>query len=93
MWLAVLNLIDKSNIPTTSADQSTVQVILNMAFVIIGALALLMLVISGARYIVFGSDPNKLTEIKRHILYSVAGLVIVASAALIVNFVISRITV
>lgn len=64
--------------------------ILNVIFMITGALALLMLVIGGLRYTISGGAPDKVSESKRMIVYSLVGLVIVALAASIVNYVLVR---
>lgn len=84
-------LIDKSPLPQITTQDSTVQAALNIVFVIVGALAFFMLVLAGFRYILYGSDPNKVSEIKRQILYALIGIILVALAATIVNFVISRV--
>lgn len=85
------NLVSSSPFPKVEANKTTVQDILEIAFVIIGALAFLMLVIAGFRYIIYGSDPSKLSEVKRQIAYALVGLIIVAMAATIVNFVLDRV--
>jgi ABC-type Fe3+-siderophore transport system permease subunit len=87
-----IGIVDKSSFPNTAADQTTVQTVLNMVFVIIGALAFLMLVIAGVRYIVYGSDPAKITEVKKQIIYALVGIIVVALAATIVNFVLNRVS-
>jgi hypothetical protein len=56
---------------------------------VLGALAFLMIVVAGFRYIVSEGESEKIAEAKRMIIYSLVGLVVVALAATIVNFVIS----
>lgn len=85
------SLISSNPLPKPGAGDNTVQAILNIAFVIFGALAVLMIVIAGFRYIIYGSDANKLAEVKRQIIYALVGLVIVATASIIVNFVLNRV--
>lgn len=89
--LFLAQLINKGPLPQLTTDDSTVQSVLNIIFVVLGALAFLMLVISGFRYIMYGSDPNKLSEVKRQIAYILVGIIVVALAAVIVNFVIDRV--
>jgi hypothetical protein len=89
--LTALQLIDSNNLPKPSANRETLQDVLNIVFVIIGALAFLMLVIAGLRYVLSQGDANKVAEIKRQILFALAGLVVAAMAATIVNFILGRV--
>ena len=92
MYTFFSQLVDSKNLPKIeNPDAGTLQNILNIAFVIIGALAFLMLVIAGLRYVLSQGDVNKVAEIKRQILYSFIGLVVAAMAAAIVNFVLGRV--
>lgn len=91
MNITIAQLVDSTNLPKVDADPNRLQDILNIAFVIIGALAFLMLVIAGFRYVLSQGDVNKVAEIKRQILYSFIGLVVAAMAAAIVNFVLGRV--
>lgn len=54
---------------------------------IIGVVAVIMVVVSGFRYVTSGGDTNKIAGAKNTLLYAVIGLVIVALAQLIVHFV------
>lgn len=89
--LEFANLISSKPLPNVKAEDNTIQLVLNIVFVIVGALAFLMLVIAGFRYVIYGSDPTKLSEVKRQILHALFGLIVVALAATIVNIVMSRI--
>lgn len=83
-------LVDRSNLPQTQATSGTLKNILTIVFTVIGALAFLMIVIAGFRYVISQGEPDKIAEIKRQIIYALIGLIIAASAAAIVNFVIGR---
>ncbi len=85
-----LQLISPDKLPQTCAQQSTLNQIFSDAFVILGAIAILMIVIAGLRYIFARGDAEKVKQAKNVILYSVIGLVISASAYSIVNFVLKR---
>ncbi len=85
------NLISSAPIPKVNAGDNTVQAVLNIILVVVGALALLMLVVAGFRYVIYGSDAAKLSEVKKQILYTLSGLLVVALAATIVNFVLDRV--
>ena len=56
---------------------------------IAGAIAVIMLIIGGIRYVVSGGDSKKVTDAKNTVLYAIIGLVIVFLAYAIVHFVIS----
>ncbi|MEX1995222.1 MAG: pilin [Candidatus Saccharimonadales bacterium] len=87
---AALKLLDKSNLPQTSANDSTLNTLLTTFFIILGAIAVLMIVIAGTRYIFARGNAEKITQAKNMILYSVIGLILAALAASIVNVVINR---
>lgn len=91
MYLAALNLIDPNSThlphPTTTTTLGT---ILTDVFVIIGALALFLMVLAGFRYIISAGDANKTAEAKRMIVYTAVGVVVSATAATIVNFIVGR---
>lgn len=86
--LQYLAFIDTTNLP--KAKDNILSVILTIVFVTVGAVALLMMVIGGLRYTIAGGDTNKIAEARRMIVYSLVGLVVIALAAIIVNFVIGK---
>ena len=81
-------LVKGSNLPQSQPDDLTR--VFNIVLSVMGALALLMLVIAGLRYTIAGGDANKVADAKRMITYTIVGLVVIALAASIVNFVIGR---
>jgi hypothetical protein len=85
-------ILDKSKtgLPQVSANQSTLNTFLNIAFTIIGAISILFIVIAGLRYITSQGEPAKVETAKNQILYAVIGLIIAASAAAVVNVVLNR---
>ncbi len=78
------------NLPKAQADQSTLNNALNIVFATAGALAFLMLVIGGFRYLLSQGEPTKVADAKRMITYSVVGIVVIALAATIVNFALGK---
>ena len=87
--MMILALINADNLPKTSDDALARG--LTIAFMIIAALAFLMIVISGLRYVFARGEPEKMTVAKNQIFYSIIGLVLAASAAAIVNVVLGRV--
>jgi hypothetical protein len=83
-------LIHANHLPTTCASQNTIENILTVAFVVIGAVCLLMVVIGGFRYIRAGSNDTIVAEAKRQISHALVGLIVALSAAAIVNFVLEK---
>jgi hypothetical protein len=75
------------NLPQVSADQSRIQTALNVVFVIIGAVAVLMVVIGGIKYGASQGDPQAVSKAKGTIIYALVGLVIAIFAVVIVDFV------
>ena len=65
--------------------------ILNMVIGIIGIVAVIVIIIGGIQYMTSSGDAGKVKKAKDTILYGVIGLVIVALAYAIVNFVIGTI--
>jgi hypothetical protein len=82
-----LSSISPGNLPQTPANNTAVQTIMGIAFGVIGALALLMITVSGLRYIVSGGDPEKMKRAKEGIIYALVGLTVAISAEAIVAFV------
>lgn len=65
--------------------------IINTIIYVIGAVAVVMIVIGGFRYVVSGGDSGSITSAKNTILYAIVGLVIAVLSYAIVNFVLTRI--
>lgn len=59
---------------------------------IVGIIAVVMIIVGGIRYITSGGDSGNVTAAKNTILYAVIGLVVVALAQVIVQFVLKRFT-
>lgn len=83
-------LVSDKSLPHVNATPTTLKNILTIIFTVIGALAFLMMVIAGFRYVISQGEPQKVAEIKRQIIYAFIGLIIAASAAAIVNFVLGK---
>lgn len=82
--------ISAKGLPQTTANSDSLRTILSIVFAIIGALALLMLVLSGLRYIVSAGDPQRTAKAKDGIVYAFVGLAIALAAQAIIAFVVDR---
>jgi uncharacterized membrane protein len=59
----------------------------NILLFIIGAIAVVMLIIGGIRYVVSAGDQNAVTSAKNTILYAIIGIVVAFLAYAAVNFI------
>lgn len=59
--------------------------------VIAGAAAVIVMVISGIRYITSAGDSNQIAEAKKTIIFAIVGLVVIVVAESLITFVIVRI--
>jgi len=75
----------------TGNGSNTIPNILGIVFGIAGALALLIITVSGLRYILSAGDPEKTAKAKDGIIYALVGLVIAVTAEAIVVFVVNRV--
>jgi hypothetical protein len=82
--------INGGSLPHATADSGTVSTILGIVFGIVGALALLMITVSGLRYVLSAGDPEKIAKAKKGIIYALVGLALAISAEAIVSFVVDR---
>lgn len=77
--------------PTDLFDQGGVfRTIVNILLFLVGAVAVIMLVIGGFRYVLSGGDQNAVTSAKNTILYAIIGIVIAILAYAAVEFVSSQ---
>ena len=79
------------NATGTSSNNNEIKTILGIVYGIVGALALLYIVISGFRYIISDGDPQKTAQAKQGILYALIGLVVAIMAQAITIFAIGKI--
>lgn len=92
--LKIAQFINPNSLPRPGGKNGTgidtLHNILSIGFGIIGAIALFMVVLAGFRYIRAGSNETIVAESRRQLAHAIVGLVVAASAELIVNFVLSR---
>lgn len=71
-------------------DGGIFETVTNILLFIIGAIAVIMLIIGGIRYVVSGGDQSAVTAAKNTILYAIVGIVVAILAYAAVNFVTSQ---
>lgn len=64
--------------------------VVNIFSLIVGAVAVVMIIYGGFRYITSGGDSNSVGTAKNTLIYAIIGLIIVAVAQVIVHFVLSN---
>ena len=64
----------------------------NILLFVVGALAVVMLIVGGLRYVVSGGNSNNVTAAKNTVLYAIVGLVVAFLAFAMINFVLGSIT-
>lgn len=69
-----------------------IRTIINVLSIIIGAVAVIMIIIGGFRYITSGGSAEGTKAARQTIVYAIVGLVIVALAQIIVHFVLNNTT-
>ena len=74
-------------LPQTQASTSVIANVLAVVFGLIGAIALLMITISGLRYITSNGDPQKAAHARDGVLYALVGVAVAIFAEAIVAFV------
>lgn len=62
----------------------------NVLLFIIGAVAVIMIIVGGIRYVISNGDSAQITSAKNTILYAVIGIIVALLAYAIVNFIITE---
>ena len=78
--------------PNLFGANGTFSTITNVLLYIVGAIAVIMIVIGGLRYVISGGDSKNITAAKNTILYAVIGIIVAILAYAAVNFVIGSFT-
>ncbi len=77
--------------PTTSLGPLARKIV-NFFTIVVGAIAIIMVIYGGFRYITSGGDSGKVGSAKNTLIYAIVGLIIVALAQVLVHFVINTAT-
>ena len=72
--------------------ETLLKTIINVFSAIVGSISVIMIIIGGFRYVTSAGDSNNVGAAKNTILYAVVGLIIVAFAQILVQFVLQRAT-
>ncbi len=80
-----------TGLPSIAADNNNLQVVLQITFGTIGALAILMIIISTFRLASSEGNPQEATKARQGIIYSAVGLIVALSAEALVTFVLGSV--
>jgi len=87
-WLpSFFAALDLSGIQETTADTDRLQAIVNALLAVMGAIAALIIVVAGMRFIFSQGEPSTTVAARNAIIYASIGLVVIIAAFAIVNFV------
>lgn len=77
-------------LPNSDVTASTFETILQIVFGVAGAIALIVIVLAGFKYVLSRGNAQETAKAKNAILYAVIGLVVSLLSFTIVSFVITR---
>lgn len=75
----------------TQKIQEIVTTVINIFSIIVGIVAVIMIIYGGFKYITSGGDSGNITSAKNTIVYAIIGLVVVALAQFLVQFVLDKV--
>jgi hypothetical protein len=81
---------NKANTGTNFTDIA--KKIINILSVLVGAVAVIMIIFGGFRYVTSAGNDSNVSAAKNTILYAIVGLIIVALAQVVVHFVLNNLT-
>jgi hypothetical protein len=84
------NTCSPTNSDANAGLRHIAQQVTNWFSIIVGAIAIIMIIYGGFRYITSGGDSGKVGSAKNTLIYAIIGLIIVALAQLIVRFVLTQ---
>jgi cytochrome bd-type quinol oxidase subunit 2 len=76
----------------TTQINKIITTIINIFSLVVGVVSVIMIILGGFRYITSGGDSSNVQSAKNTIIYALIGLVIVALAQFIVQFVLNKVT-
>jgi type IV secretory pathway VirB2 component (pilin) len=80
----------ETGLPNVDASHAQLQQILQIVFGILAALAVLMIVIAGLRFITAQGNPQENAKARNTIVYAVVGLLVALIAEIFVSFILGK---
>lgn len=76
----------------TTGVNDLITKVVNIFSIIVGIVSVIMIIYGGFRYVTSGGDSSNVSNAKNTIIYAIIGLVVVALAQFIVQFVLDKVT-
>lgn len=89
-FAAQVSQVKPGNLPHGNTNNDTIATIMTIVLTILGAVAFLMLVVSGLRFVLSSGEPDKVAQARNGIIYALVGLILAISAQAIVVFVVKQ---
>ena len=80
-----------TGLPNTVADSGHLQQILTIVLGIFGAIAVLIIVIAGLKFVTSGGNPQSVGKARSTILYAIIGLIVIIASEAIVAFTLGKV--
>ncbi len=80
------------NCNSNNKVEGLIKNIINTLSLLVGAICVIMVIIGGFKFVTSAGDSNATTSARNTVLYALVGLIIVAFAQIIVQFVLQRVT-
>lgn len=88
--MRLAQIVDTDPLPKNELGPETIAKIMTVIFAIIGGVTLIIIIVSGFKFILSEGNPDKVTKARNTIIYAAIGLAICVGAATIVNLVAGR---
>jgi hypothetical protein len=85
-----INAVDNSSSCNDSGVQTAIHQAVNILSLVVGAAAIIVIIVSGFKYITSGGDSGKVGNAKNTLIYALVGLAIAALAQVLVHFILSQ---
>lgn len=90
--LAQINIRpNEINLPTVGANANTLNNILNLVYVVLGAACIFFIVRGALLYVTHGTDPNSVKQARETILYAIVALAASTLVFVFINFVVNSV--
>ena len=77
--------------PGGKSINNVIAAVVNILSWLVGIIAVIMIIVGGFRYVTSGGDSGNTTTAKNTIIYAIIGLIVVAFAQFIVQFVLTKV--
>lgn len=77
--------------PTTQSNVNRlIRLAINMLSILAGVIAVILVIVSGLKYIMSQGDAAQISSAKRSLIYAIVGIIVVALSQVIVRFVVKK---